>query len=59
MPHVRACGILAYQKKGQKMRINTAYKEGPKKDFQAARKIAQSDTSKSRDGRARVSGADE
>lgn len=41
------------------MRINTAYKEGPKKDFQAARKIAQSDTSKSRDGRARVSGADE
>lgn len=28
MPHVCACGILAYQKKGQRMRVNTAYKEG-------------------------------
>lgn len=31
MPHVCACGILAYQKKRQKMRINAAYKEALKK----------------------------
>ncbi|RIY18814.1 hypothetical protein CJI54_04760 [Bifidobacteriaceae bacterium NR026] len=31
LPYMKMCGIFLYQKKGQKVRINAAYKEGLKK----------------------------